>query len=474
MNKGISLDQPKVESQKPNRETQPEKIRDNSLLAPIGLGLNHENYGLPRHRTAAKLLQSYVLQMQRQYGNSYTQGQIIEGNTHAQGSKPVTKTAAPTIQRVGPAVAGIAARASAFLATVGSRLTGQAMTQAANAAENLGKIGSTAGSAVGAVGKAGGMLGTGGHATGGLQLPRDVMSSGDFDKLKVMAQYKIINWVCSTWVNDPANKDIVDYLRNPSSATGATAATPPASSAAPPSSASPPTAPTVSPESDDIKAAVLEAAKDNIQLELSETFRANRKSSGPEYWWGEDDTHSGPESVGSSGVVYFTDVVTTAIDEDINLNEDAKLLKIPLSDKGAMRIRKIVSGTCHTRVEASRWDSLEITFAGGGVQINELGAEGSISLNFQVDWKWDANTTASDHLLIVNPDGTGEWQPNWSGEPDDNSFLPSFEESGMHKSWGQQEEFGSGLNAEKKRRVYERERERRARPGTPSTPGRDL
>lgn len=202
----------------------------------------------------------------------------------------------------------------------------------------------------------------------------------------------------------------------------------------------------MSPEADDIKTEVIEAQKGLIQLDISEKFQKNAKPSGPTYWWGEDDNHDGSEWAGVQGRITFTNVSTTAIDEDVKLNADAKLLKIALPDMGSLKVRKVLSGSASWEVFTARWDTLKIEFSGGGPQIGILGPEGSISLNFMADWIWDANTTKSDHLLTINPEGSGQWQVNWSGEPDDNSLLPSFEDDyGTHKNWERQEEFGGGL-----------------------------
>jgi hypothetical protein len=371
-------------------------------------------------------------------------------------------TPAPTQQIARNPLVSIAARAAAALASASRKLaaTGTTLANAAEAADRLGKVGGLVGSGVSATGQAAGWLSAGGHSAGSKPLPGEAVSQGDMDKLKVLAQYRIVNWVCTQWVNDPANREIVDYLRNPAAAqtppaagtqtppAAGTQTPPPAQTPAPAPTTTPPAAggtatptpPAVTPDADAIRDEVIEAAKNNVQLELSQTLQANRQNSGPEYWWGEDDTHDGEESVGVSGRIYFTDVQTTVIDEDVNLNEAAKLLRIPLPDRGAMRIRKIVSGSLHNNVVASTWDSLTISPADPNV--SSLGPEGSVSMSVAVDWVWDGNTTASDHLLFVNPDGTAEWSVRWSGEPDDNSLFPSFEDSGTHRSWGNQEEFG--------------------------------
>jgi hypothetical protein len=383
----------------------------------------------------------------------------------------VSKAPAPQVQRTPLA---IAARAATALASLSSKLaSGKTLGHAAEAADRLGKVGGLMGSGVSAAGQAAGWLSAGGHSAGSKSLPREAVSTGDMDKLKVMAQYKIVNWACTTWVNDPANREIVEYLRNPTAATAAPDAAAPATPTTPPAApaagasapAAAPSAPAVAPEADTIRDEVIQAAKDNVQLELSGKFKDNRQHSGPEYWWGEDDTHDGEESVGVSGRVYFTDVVTTVIDDDVNMNADAKLLRIPLPDRGAMRIRKLVSGMLHQMVVASRWDSLTISPA--EPNLSELGPEGSVSVSIAVDWVWDGNTTASDHLATINPDGTAEWRVNWSGEPDDNSLFPSWEDSGTHRSWGQQEEFGGALwpgLANPRLEAYQRQRAARTNP----------
>jgi hypothetical protein len=371
----------------------------------------------------------------------------------------LTPAPAQAIQRI-PAAGAIAARAAAFLGRATNGLPVKALEKVNTLGDTLGHVGG----AVSAITPPG----QGGHGAGAIHLPTDVMSATDMQKLKQIAQYQIVNMVCDQWVADPANKEIVDYLRNPSAAQGPPASQPNTPAKTPEPPAKTPEPPSVSADADDIKDASLEAAKTNMEAALQQRFLANQQLYDEEFWWGEDDSHDGEESIGVSGRVYTSNMVATAITEYVALNASAKLLKVPLPDIGEVTVRKLVSGSFHTQVVASSWDDLEISVSGGGPQVGNMGPDGSISFNLMTDWKWDGNTTAMDLLLWLRPNGRPFYTYRYSGTPDDNTWFPFDGDEGKHEGWNAREDQWYDQSA---KRTREAQRAARRRGGETIAPG---
>ena len=360
-----------------------------------------------------------------------------------------------TIQRNPAALAAIATKIAKFGEVAGkaaSKLSEGGLKAASEAIDQIGTVGGGLRAVGGAIPPATG------HSASTINLPNEVISPTDIEKLKQMAQYKIVEAVATSWVEDTRNREIVAWLRDPAGTeqrwrdAAAAEPTPAAPArgrgrgapATPPPTT--PTAPTVttptpgtSAEEGEVRAEAIEAAKQNIRTEMAEALTRNTKRTppSPDWWWSEDNERSA-DSVGVSGRTYFSQIETTALKQDIRSGINTKLMKVNLTGQGEKTARKIIGGSFSWQVNASRWDSLEISSP--GAQAGTVGPEGSASINVPTNWKWDGNTTAQDCLVTVTDTGAPTYEESRSGEPDDNSYLPSGEEEGRHQDWGSYED----------------------------------
>ena len=282
----------------------------------------------------------------------------------------------------------------------------------------------------------------GGNDVQPLTLPANQMSAADALKLKQIIQFAIINEYCKRWLDK--HPEVRGGLAQKPAAPGTPpkAGAPPAKTDAPPAPAAQtdppkPATPTGAPTAAGIDAEIMNAVKNQIQLDINKLWKKS-PAKVKEYIWGEGDTHEagfwGSEWVGITGAIAFTNLWGQTISETPALGPDARLLKIKLESPGPLVVRMIVGGTLGRSGSWSNsmFDNLAVNIP--APTVTEDGPDNSIVVRIGTEWLWDDNTTVWDFAITIGADGTPDVQDRHSGKPKDSAYFAWWSgEGGKHQ-----------------------------------------
>ncbi|BAY79305.1 hypothetical protein NIES25_57890 (plasmid) [Nostoc linckia NIES-25] len=322
----------------------------------------------------------------------------------------------PIVQNV-PLIGGVVAW--------GSTLTTQAAAEAATVAAAVVQAGQAAA-------QAGGAIAPGQSGVQSVQLDNGYMSPVDKQKLQLIVQYRIINAYVEQWKRQHPDVPLAPPTSGttPAPAPTAPGTTPAPATPAPATPAPAPATPETSPNAPGgtIDAAILDAVKAKVQLEIETQFNTNQKTQTTvEFIWSDSGDHTA-DLIGTVGAVEFTNMRGTFIRETLQLSADAaQIPNLSPPNKGQeMDVRQFRGGSMRkgSSMSIGYGDALSINLTGSGPTIDHAGNEGHGIHIYSTDWNWDDNTTQGDFPLKILSDGTPVFDyPKWRGTPDDFSYL---------------------------------------------------
>ncbi|RCJ20436.1 hypothetical protein A6S26_26275 [Nostoc sp. ATCC 43529] len=345
----------------------------------------------------------------------------------------------PIVQNV-PLIGGVVAW--------GSTLTSQAAAEAATVAAAVVQAGQAAA-------QAGGAIAPGQSGVQSVQLDNGYMSPVDKQKLQLIVQYRIINAYVEQWKRQHPDVPLAPPTSGttpapaptapgttpaptpapPTSGTTPAPATPATPTPAPATPATPapapaPATPETSPNAPGgtLDAAILDAVKAKVQLEIETLFNTNQKTQTTvEFIWSDSGDHTA-DLVGTVGAVEFTNMRGTFIKETLQLSANAAQIPnlAPPNMGQEMDVRQFRGGSMRkgSSMSIGYGDSLSINLTGSGPTIDHAGNDGHGIHIYSTDWNWDDNTTQGDFPLKILSDGTPVFDfPKWRGTPDDFSYL---------------------------------------------------
>jgi len=274
-----------------------------------------------------------------------------------------------------------------------------------------------------------------------LTLPAMQMSAADTLKLKQIIQFRIIDEYCKRWLASPAGKAFKE--QNAPTPTGPPA--PPGKDTPAPAPAPKedpkPAAPTGGPTAAAIDQEIMNAVKNQVQMEIDKAWK-KAPAEFKEYIWGEGGGHTADtwswdsDWVGATGAIAFSGLYGQSLEATPTLSTEAQSL-VRLESPGPLVVRMLVGGTLD---KSGSWtnsliDSLAVNIP--PPTITEDGPDSSIVVRIGTEWLWDDNTTVWDFAITIDKSGKPLVTDAKSGTPKDSRFLAwGMGEGGKHQRVG--------------------------------------